>query len=82
MTDANGSVTFTWPAGAFTGPPVVSLAVEAGAGFRSARVSANSATATTVVVLQASGVTLLGIGVLAAGTPASGVTVHAHATAA
>jgi hypothetical protein len=31
---------------------------------------------------MAAGITLLGIGVLAAGAPASGVTVHAHATAA
>jgi hypothetical protein len=81
VTDGNGNAVFTWPAGAFTAPPVVTVALEAGAGFRSARVSANSATQTTVAVLQAAGVTLLGIGVLAAGTPASGVTVHAHAAA-
>lgn len=82
VTDANGTVTFTWPVGAFTDPPVVSLAVQAGTGFRSARIAANTAAATTVNVLQASGVTLLGIGVLAAGAPAAGATVHATATAA
>jgi hypothetical protein len=81
VTDANGSAVFNWPAGAFPGPPVVALAIEAGAGFRSARISANTATSTTVNVLQAAGVTVLGIGVLASGTPAAGVTVHATATA-
>jgi hypothetical protein len=80
-TDANGNATFAWPAGVFSGPPVVALAVEAGAGFRSARIAANSATSTTVSVLQSAGVTVLGIGVLAVGTPAVGVTVHATATA-
>ncbi|GAA2621359.1 site-specific integrase [Streptomyces vastus] len=65
-------VTFTWPAGAFTAPPVVTLAVQAGDGFRSARISADSATSTTVNVLAAAGVTLLGIGVPAAGAPAAG----------
>jgi hypothetical protein len=81
VTDGSGNVTFAWPPGAFTAPPVVTLALQAGDGFRSARISANSATATTVNVLAASGVTLLGIGVLAAGAPAAGVTVHATATA-
>jgi hypothetical protein len=80
-TDGNGVATLVWPAGAFTAPPVVTLAVEAGPGFRSARISANSPTQTSVAVLQATGVTLLGIGVLAAGIAASGVTVHATATA-
>ncbi|WP_228995216.1 hypothetical protein [Streptomyces sp. DH8] len=79
VTDGNGQALFTWPAGAFTAPPVVTVAVEAGAGFRSARISANTPTSTTVTVLAAAGVTLLGIGVLAAGTPASGITVHAQA---
>jgi hypothetical protein len=81
VTDGNGNYTFTWPPGAFTAPPVVTLALEAGTGFRSARISANTAAATTVTVLQAAGVTLLGIGVLAAGTPAAGVVVHAQAVA-
>ncbi|MEU9576310.1 hypothetical protein [Streptomyces chilikensis] len=82
VTDGDGVATFNWPAGAFSGPPVVTLAVEAGAGFRSARIASNTATQTTVHVLAAAGVTLLGIGVLAAGVNAPGVTVHAHATAA
>lgn len=79
VTDGSGNVTFTWPAGTFATPPVVTFAVAAGAGFRSARIAANSATSTTVNVLASAGVTLLGIGVLAAGVPASGVTVHAAA---
>lgn len=82
VTDANGNVTFSWPQDAFTAPPVVTLAVQGGDAFRSARISANTATSTTVTVLAAAGVTLLGIGVLAAGGPAAGVTVHAQATAA
>ncbi|MDX2813440.1 hypothetical protein PV410_12885 [Streptomyces sp. PA03-5A] len=80
-TDANGNVTFTWPAGAFAVAPVVTLGMEGTAGFRSARITANSAASTTVHVLQAAGVTLLGIGVLAAGVNAPGVVVHAHAAA-
>jgi hypothetical protein len=82
ITDGNGTAVLTWPAGAFAAPPIVTLAVQADAGFRSVRIVANTAAQTTVNVLQAAGVTLLGIGVLATGTPASGVTVHAHATAA
>ncbi|MFD8509713.1 hypothetical protein ACFV27_01005 [Streptomyces antimycoticus] len=81
VTDGSGNVMFTWPPGAFAAPPVVALAVEAGAGFRSARIAANTAATTTVSVLQTTGVTLLGIGVLAAGTAAAGVSVHATATA-
>lgn len=68
--------------GAFTGQPVVTVAVQAGAGFRAATVTANSATGTTVNVQAAAGVTLLGIGVLAAAAPAANVTVHITATAA
>ncbi|MGW2766246.1 hypothetical protein [Streptomyces sp. NPDC001275] len=82
VTDGSGNVTFTWPVAAFSAPPVVTLTVQGGDGFRSVRISANSATATTAQVLVAAGVTLLGIGVLAVGAPASGVTVHAHAVAA
>ncbi|MER6975696.1 hypothetical protein [Streptomyces carpinensis] len=81
VTDGSGNVTFTWPPGAFTAPPVVTLTVQAGDGFRSARISANTAAATTANVQVAAGVTLLGLGVLAVGAPASGVTVHAHAVA-
>ncbi|MCX4458680.1 hypothetical protein OOK58_42995 [Streptomyces sp. NBC_01728] len=82
VTDGSGNVTFTWPAGTFTAPPVVTIGLQVGAGFYSHRITANAAGSTTVNVLAAAGVTLLGIGVLAAGVPASGVTVHAHATAA
>ncbi|MET8609819.1 hypothetical protein [Streptomyces misionensis] len=78
VTDGSGNVTFTWTPG-FAGPPVVTLAVQGGDGFRSARISANTATSTTVNVQVAAGVTLLGLGVLAVGAPAAGVTVHAIA---
>lgn len=81
VTDGNGNAVFTWPVGAFTAPPVVTVGIEAGAGFRSHRIAANSAASTTVHVLAAAGVTLLGIGVLAVGANASGVTVHAIAVA-
>jgi hypothetical protein len=81
VTDSNGVATFNWPAGAFPAPPVVTVALEAGAGFRSSRISANTAAQTQVTVLASAGVTVLGIGVLAVGTPAAGVTVHAHAVA-
>ncbi|MFE9127818.1 hypothetical protein ACFYOF_20825 [Streptomyces sp. NPDC007148] len=81
VTDGSGNVTFTWPAGAFSAPPVVTIGVQGTSVFRSHSITANTATATTVNVLAAAGVTLLGIGVLAVGAPASGVTVHAHAAA-
>ncbi|MEU1852934.1 hypothetical protein ABZ499_27625 [Streptomyces sp. NPDC019990] len=81
VTDSNGVATFNWGAGTFPAPPVVTVALEAGAGFRSSRISANTAAQTQVTVLASAGVTILGIGVLAAGTPAAGVTVHAHAVA-
>ncbi|WP_327415393.1 hypothetical protein [Streptomyces sp. NBC_01233] len=81
VTDANGNVTFNWPAGTFSVPPVVTVALQAAAGFRSATVTANSATATTVNVLGAPVVSLLGIQILAASIPAPSITVHVHATA-
>lgn len=81
VTDGSGTATFTWPAGAFAAPPVVTLAVQGAAGFRSLTVTANSATSTTVNVLGAPVVSLLGIQILAASVPAPGVTVHAHAVA-
>ncbi len=61
---------------------MVAVGLEASAGFRSHRIAANSATSTTVHVLAASGVTLPGTGVLAAGQDAAGVTVHAVAVGA
>ncbi|KAA9379613.1 hypothetical protein F5972_08125 [Microbispora cellulosiformans] len=80
VTDANGLVTFTWPAGAFSAPPVVTHAIEAGTvGVRTARITANTAAATTMQVLVTTGVTVLGISVLGPGVPASGVTVHSIA---
>ncbi|WP_405759438.1 hypothetical protein OG234_13175 [Streptomyces sp. NBC_01420] len=80
MTDGSGNVVFTWPAGAFSAPPVVTVTPQGTAGFRSCAITANSAASTTVNVQASAGITLLGIGVLAVGAPASGVTVHAHAT--
>lgn len=82
VTDANGRVTFTWPAGAFSAAPVVTHAIEAAAvGVRTARIISNTAAATTFEVLVTTGVTVLGISVLGPGVAAQGVTVHAHAIA-
>ncbi|MET9462422.1 hypothetical protein ABZY05_46745 [Streptomyces canus] len=82
VTDSNGRVTFTWPAGAFAAAPVVTHAIEAAAtGVRTARIIANTAAATTFEVLVTTGVTVLGISVLGPGVAAQGVTVHAHAVA-
>jgi hypothetical protein len=80
VTDGSGNVTFTWPAGAFTAPPVVAHSIEAAAvGVRSARIVSNTAAATTLQVLVTTGVTVLGISVLGPGVAAAGVTVHAVA---
>ncbi|MFJ6565595.1 hypothetical protein ACIQMV_38300 [Streptomyces sp. NPDC091412] len=81
-TDNTGNVTFNWGAGTFSAPPVVTIGLQAAAGFRSHAITANSATSTTVNVQASAGVTLLGIGVLAVGTAAAGIVVHAHAVAA
>ena len=81
VTDGSGNAVFAWPAGAFAAPPVVTVGLQGGSAFRSHTITANSATSTTVNVLASAGVTLLGIGVLAVGSPAAGVTVHAHAVA-
>ncbi|MEU0947640.1 hypothetical protein ABZ379_33810 [Streptomyces canus] len=82
VTDSNGRVTFTWPAGTFTVPPVVTHAIEAASvGVRTARIISNTAAATTFEVLVTTGVTVLGISVLGPGVPAQGLTVHAHAAA-
>lgn len=81
VTDGAGNVTFAWPAGTFSVPPVVTVAIQGAAGFRSSTITANSATSTTVHVLGAPVVSLLGIQILAASVPAPGLTVHVHATA-
>ncbi|MFC8882987.1 hypothetical protein ACFT54_10225 [Streptomyces cinereoruber] len=81
VTDANGNVTFAWPAGTFSVPPVVTVALQGATGFRSHTITANSATATTVNVVGAPVVSLLGIQILAAATPAPSITVHVHAAA-
>lgn len=82
VTDGSGNVTLAWPAGAFTAPPVVTVGIQAASGFRSWSITANTAASTTVQVLGAPVVSLLGINILAAAVPASGITVHAVATAA
>ncbi|WP_250302089.1 collagen-like protein [Streptomyces sp. A 4/2] len=81
VTNAAGDVTLTWSP-PFGAAPVVTLAVQGGTGFRSAYVAANTASGTVVHVDQSTGVTLLGIGVLAVGGVAAGVTVHVHAAEA
>ncbi|CAL9537978.1 hypothetical protein [Streptomyces sp. enrichment culture] len=81
VTDGSGNAVFTWPAGAFTAPPVVTIALQGTVGFRSHTITANSATSTTVNVLGAPVVSLLGIQILAASVSASGITVHAQAVA-
>ncbi|MFF2964228.1 hypothetical protein ACFVT1_36295 [Streptomyces sp. NPDC057963] len=78
VTGAAGDAVFTWSP-PFAAPPVVTATVEAGAGFRSTRLAAHSGASTTVHVDVSAGVTLLGIGVLAFGAAAAGVTVHVHA---
>ncbi|NEA39273.1 hypothetical protein [Streptomyces sp. SID11385] len=80
VTGSGGDVTFTWSP-PFDAPPVIEATVQAGAGFRSLRIAANTGGSTTVHVDVSAGVTLLGIGVLAVGAAASGVTVHCTATA-
>ncbi|MEU8322531.1 hypothetical protein AB0C33_29585 [Nonomuraea sp. NPDC048881] len=64
MTDGDGNATFTWLAGTFTAPPVVAIAGEAGAGFRSARIVSNTADSTVVQAQAAAVVKVLGIEVL------------------
>lgn len=81
VTDGSGNVIFNWPPGAFSAPPVVTVTLQGPVGFRSHTITANSATSTTVHVLGAPVVTLLGIQILAASIPAAGVMVHAHAVA-
>ncbi|MEW2568312.1 hypothetical protein [Streptomyces sp. NPDC047070] len=81
VTDGSGNATFNWPPGTFSAPPVVTVALQGAAGFRSHTITANTAASTTVNVLGAPVVSLLGIQILAASIPAPGITVHAHAKA-
>lgn len=82
VTGSGGQATLTWPAGAFTAPPTVTLAVQAGGGFRSVRIVSSTAAETVVEAVGAAVVELLGIQVLAVGAGAAGVTVHAVAVGA
>ncbi|MFI7467422.1 hypothetical protein [Nonomuraea sp. NPDC049646] len=59
----------------------MTIGLQAVAGVRPHSITANSATQTRVNVLASAGVMLLGIGVLAVGTPAAAVTVSAVAVA-
>lgn len=81
VTNAGGDLVLTWSP-PFAAPPVVTASVEAGTGFRSTRIAANSAASTTIHVDTSAGIVLLGLGVLAVGTNAAGVTVHVHAVEA
>lgn len=79
VTNAAGQATFSWPAGAFTAPPIVTLGVVAAAGLRSVQIISNTATETVVQATGVAVVELLGIQVLTIGGAAAGITVHAHA---
>jgi hypothetical protein len=83
VTDGSGVATFTYPAGLFTAAPVAAVEIQGGNGnAKFHKITSNTPAGCTVQVLQAAGVTLLGIGVLAASVPEAGVTVHLHATTA
>ncbi|MFJ3274015.1 hypothetical protein [Streptomyces sp. NPDC086776] len=60
----------------------MTVTVEAGSGFRSVRLAANAAGSCTAHVDAALPVSLLAVSLLAAATPAPGVTVHAIAVEA
>ncbi|EDY43988.1 hypothetical protein SSBG_02178 [Streptomyces sp. SPB074] len=76
VTTSSGQAVVAWEP-PFEAAPVVSVAVQGdGGGFRSVRVTANSASSTTVQAEGAAVVELLGISLLAAALPAAGVTVH------
>lgn len=78
-TDANGSVTITWPE-VFAAAPTVSLAIQTStAEVHSARITALTATSVTVHVARSPVVAVLGVNVTAAMVNASGVVVHAVA---
>lgn len=78
VTDGAGQAVIAWSP-PFAAPPVVTLAVQAGGGFRSVRITSNAASATTIQADGAAVVELLGISLLAAALPAAGVTVHVQA---
>ncbi|WNI20277.1 hypothetical protein [Actinacidiphila sp. ITFR-21] len=79
VTDSAGQATVTWDP-PFPAPPVLALAVEAGGGFRSVRLTASTAASATVRADGAAVIEVLGLSVLAAALPAAGVTVHVIAT--
>ncbi|MFJ6014463.1 hypothetical protein [Streptomyces sp. NPDC092952] len=80
VTNSSGQAVVVWNP-PFVAPPVVTLAVQASSGgFRSARITANSPSSTTVQAGGAAVVELLGISLLAAALPAAGATVHLTAT--
>lgn len=79
ITNSAGEATFIWTR-PFAAPPIVALAVQGGAGFRSVRIVSNTGTTTVVQAQGAAVVELLGIQILGAGIAAAGVTIHATAT--
>lgn len=80
VTNSGGQAVIAWSP-PFAAPPVVALGVQAdSSGFRSVRITANTAASTTVQADGAAVVELLGVSLLAAALPAAGVTVHVTAT--
>lgn len=86
VTDAAGNITFTFPAGTFTVPPVVAAAFQGAASASPVdyRVTALTAVGCTINVRQslATVVALIGLTILAASVPLAGATIHLMATAA
>jgi hypothetical protein len=81
VTDADGRVMWAFDE-PFPAPPVVTATVHAATGFYSLQVAQVGAESCLISVVESAAVTLLGIGVLAVGAPAVGVTVNATATPA
>lgn len=80
VTDASGNVTFSLAAASFAAVPVVSHSLQTAlADTTEARITALTAASVTFNVRRSPAVTVLGIAVLSAPQPASGVTVHMHA---
>jgi hypothetical protein len=75
-TDASGLLTVNWPI-TFSTVPVVATAIQTGtAQMHSTRITANSASSTSVAVLRSPVIVVATINVLGATVAAAGVTVH------
>lgn len=80
VTDAGGSVTFTFVP-PFASVPVVSQAIQTtNSNATEARITALSTSSCTINARQSPGVTILGISVLAVPQALPGVTIHLRAT--